>query len=93
MLLGGPNRYFAFSRADVETLIEKLQVASRNDVRLVIVPSRRTPAAVTARVREVFGGEHYVWDGGADNPKMALFGDIVLDLARKAGELARTTRL
>jgi aminoglycoside phosphotransferase (APT) family kinase protein len=31
--------------------------------------------------------------GGADNPKMALFGDIVLDLARKAGELARTTRL
>jgi aminoglycoside phosphotransferase (APT) family kinase protein len=31
--------------------------------------------------------------GGADNPKMALFGNVVLDLARKAGELARTTRL
>jgi aminoglycoside phosphotransferase (APT) family kinase protein len=31
--------------------------------------------------------------GGADNPKMAMFGDVVLDLARKAGELARTTRL
>jgi aminoglycoside phosphotransferase (APT) family kinase protein len=31
--------------------------------------------------------------GGADNPKMAMFGDVVLDLARRAGELAKTTRL
>jgi aminoglycoside phosphotransferase (APT) family kinase protein len=31
--------------------------------------------------------------GGADNPKMAMFGDVVLDLARKAGDLSRTTRL
>jgi aminoglycoside phosphotransferase (APT) family kinase protein len=31
--------------------------------------------------------------GGADNPKMAMFGDVVLDMMRKAAELARTTRL
>jgi aminoglycoside phosphotransferase (APT) family kinase protein len=31
--------------------------------------------------------------GGADNPKMAMFGDVVIDLAHKAGELARTTTL
>jgi aminoglycoside phosphotransferase (APT) family kinase protein len=31
--------------------------------------------------------------GGADNPKMAAFGDVVLEMARKAAELARTTRL
>ena len=31
--------------------------------------------------------------GGADNPKMAAFGDVVLDMARKAAELARMTRL
>jgi len=31
--------------------------------------------------------------GGADNPKMAMFGDVVLDMARRAGELARTTPL
>ncbi len=31
--------------------------------------------------------------GTADNPKMALFGDIVLTMARKAAELARTTPL
>jgi len=38
------------------------------------------------------GYARYV-QGGADNPKMALFGDVVLDLAKKAGELARTTTL
>jgi aminoglycoside phosphotransferase (APT) family kinase protein len=31
--------------------------------------------------------------GGADNPKMAAFGDVVLDMARKAAELARSTQL
>jgi hypothetical protein len=31
--------------------------------------------------------------GGADNPKMAMFGDVVLDMMRKAAELARATPL
>jgi hypothetical protein len=31
--------------------------------------------------------------GEADNPKMAQFGDVVLDMARRAAELASTTRL
>jgi aminoglycoside phosphotransferase (APT) family kinase protein len=31
--------------------------------------------------------------GGADNPKMESFGNVVLEMARRAGELARTTRL
>src|SRR5262249_37325079 len=31
--------------------------------------------------------------GGADNPKMAAFGDIVLDMARGAADLSRTTTL
>ena len=31
--------------------------------------------------------------GGADNPKMAAFGDVVLDMARRAGELAESSRL
>ncbi len=38
------------------------------------------------------GYARYV-QGGADNPKMELFGDVVLDMARKAAELSRTTRL
>jgi aminoglycoside phosphotransferase (APT) family kinase protein len=39
------------------------------------------------------GGYARYVQGGADNPKMQMFGDVVLDMARTAGELARTTRL
>ncbi|MBX3024500.1 phosphotransferase family protein [bacterium] len=39
------------------------------------------------------GGYARYVQGGADNPKMRMFGDVVLDMARKAGELARSTRL
>ena len=39
------------------------------------------------------GGYARYVQGGADNPKMQMFGDVVLDMARRAGELARTTRL
>jgi aminoglycoside phosphotransferase (APT) family kinase protein len=31
--------------------------------------------------------------GGADNPKMAAFGEVVLDLARRAAELAESSKL
>jgi len=39
------------------------------------------------------GGYARYVKGGADNPKMAAFGDVVLDMARKAAELAHTTAL
>jgi len=39
------------------------------------------------------GGYARVVKGDADNPKMQAFGAIVLDLAKKAAELARTTPL
>jgi aminoglycoside phosphotransferase (APT) family kinase protein len=39
------------------------------------------------------GGYARFVQGGADNPKMESFGAIVLEMARNAGELARTTRL
>jgi aminoglycoside phosphotransferase (APT) family kinase protein len=39
------------------------------------------------------GGYARYVKGGADNPRMAAFGDVVLDMARKAAALARTTSL
>lgn len=39
------------------------------------------------------GGYARYVQGGADNPKMQMFGDVVLDMARRAGELARSTPL
>jgi aminoglycoside phosphotransferase (APT) family kinase protein len=39
------------------------------------------------------GGYARFVQGGADNPKMEMFGNVVLDMARKAAELVRTTKL
>jgi aminoglycoside phosphotransferase (APT) family kinase protein len=39
------------------------------------------------------GGYARFVQGGADNPKMAAFGDVVLDMASKAAELAANTPL
>ena len=39
------------------------------------------------------GGYARFVQGGADNPKMEMFGAVVLDMARKAAELAQATRL
>ena len=39
------------------------------------------------------GGYARYVQGGADNPKMAMFGDVVLDMMQKAAALARTTPL
>jgi aminoglycoside phosphotransferase (APT) family kinase protein len=39
------------------------------------------------------GGYARYVQGGADNPKMRMFGDLVLDMASRAAELARTTPL
>jgi aminoglycoside phosphotransferase (APT) family kinase protein len=39
------------------------------------------------------GGYARYAKGGADNPNMASFGDVVLDMARRAAELARSSRL
>lgn len=39
------------------------------------------------------GGYARYVKGGADNPKMAMFGDVVLDMASKAAALARETKL
>jgi aminoglycoside phosphotransferase (APT) family kinase protein len=39
------------------------------------------------------GGYARYMQGGADNPKMAAFGDVVLDMAARAAELARSSPL
>lgn len=71
VLLGGPNRCYAFSRADVARLVDKLRrIVLRDDAHLIIVSSRRTPEAVRARFAEEFP-DHDVWDPAAENPYLA----------------------
>ncbi len=67
VILGGPNRYYDFSSTDVDRLIANLRpVAERTQ--LVIVTSRRTPSTAVQKLRSNFGSEHFIWDGGDNNP-------------------------
>jgi mitochondrial fission protein ELM1 len=71
VLLGGPNRCYGFSRADMERLVDKLRmVINRDNAFLIVVSSRRTPEHIRARFAEEFAG-HYVWDQGSENPYLA----------------------
>lgn len=73
VILGGPNRYYAYSPADVRRLVEQLQSAVQHSSNpLAVVPSRRTPQQVLAEFRRMFGGEHFVWDGRGENPYLAV---------------------
>jgi len=58
---------------------------STDDIDYYVVLARFKMACVLE------GGYARYRKGGADNPKMAMFGDVVLDMARRAGELARST--
>jgi aminoglycoside phosphotransferase (APT) family kinase protein len=75
------------NRAD---LLERYSTVSGRDVDEIdyyVVLARFKMAIVLE------GGYARYVKGGADNPKMASFGDVVLSMASKAAELAASTKL
>lgn len=68
VLLGGPNKYYAFDQTDVKQLIANLQHISHNGLQLAIIPSRRTPKPALATLHKVFANDHFVWNGAGENP-------------------------
>ena len=73
VILGGPNRYYGYTPADVSCLINRLQaVVAAHQVQLAIVPSRRTPERVLTPLRSAFGAEHFVWEGQGENPYLTV---------------------
>lgn len=72
VLLGGQNRYYGFTMADMDRLIGKLHQAVRSsDAKLAILKSRRTPDDIAARFQHEFGNKHYIWNGQTSNPYLA----------------------
>lgn len=73
VILGGPNRYYAYSDADIARLVDHLtRLVAKHGVSLAIVPSRRTPPAVLDRIDAAFGPRHFVWRGQGENPYLAV---------------------
>lgn len=71
VLLGGPNKYYAFDENDVEKLIAHLKEASSDKLQLAIIPSRRTPNAAIKSLQREFGEDHFVWNQQGENPYLS----------------------
>ncbi len=73
VLLGGPNGDYAYSEAALARLAAALRSLSGLGAGLMITPSRRTPAEVTALVRDATAGmQRLLWDGEGANPYPAF---------------------
>ena len=74
VLLGGSNGRYRLDRASAPRLAAELAgMAQRDNVGVVVTPSRRTDPAVTALIREALaplGG--WVWDFTGENPYFGM---------------------
>lgn len=68
VLLGGPNKYYPFSPADMAAFARRLNMVSSLGIALAIIPSRRTPAHAVQTLQWEFGDRYFVWDGKTENP-------------------------
>jgi hypothetical protein len=69
VLLGGPNGDYHYTAAALERLASALRSLVALGAGLMITPSRRTPADITAFVRAVTATAGcFFWDGENDNP-------------------------
>lgn len=81
VLLGGPNRLYAFDHADQHVILERIERLQAADIALIISGSRRTPPSllreVRARVRpdrdSVYGPDT---DDAAINPYPGLYAHV-----------------
>src|SRR5262249_10260861 len=69
LALGGPNGDYRYTAEAMEHLTSALQSLAALGAGVMITPSRRTPSAVVARVRDACAGlSHWLWEGEGDNP-------------------------
>jgi mitochondrial fission protein ELM1 len=94
ILLGGPSGAQHFTTADVARMGAATAAIRAQGFTVMATPSRRTPSALTAAVRENLG-DGFLWDGSGENPYGALLAlaDAILvtgDSANMLGEAAAT---
>jgi uncharacterized protein len=96
VMLGGDSRHHRFTDTDVATLAAVLETIATSGARLVVTPSRRTPAGLSAALAGLCaqsGG--WFWDGAAPNPYLAILAHadhlvVTADSVNMLGEAAAT---
>ncbi len=60
-ILGGPNKYYAFSDKEIDFLFNKIKtIFTRDKYKLIVVPSYRTPLNIIKKAFNSFGHDHMV---------------------------------
>ena len=74
VLVGGKSNNYLFDQTAVQNLSDKLQkILNENNIKLVIIFSRRTNQFIINHLIEKFGNSHIVWTDKR-NPYVALLG-------------------
>ena len=61
LIIGGPNKYYAFSDKEINFLFNKIKtIFTRDKYKLVIIPSYRTPLDIIKKAYNSFGHDHIV---------------------------------
>jgi mitochondrial fission protein ELM1 len=94
ILLGGPSGAQHFTAGDVARMGAATAAIRAQGFAVMVTPSRRTPSALTAAVRDNLG-DGFLWDGSGENPYGALLAlaDAMLvtgDSANMVGEATAT---
>ena len=92
--LGGPSGAQHFTEADHARLGEAIRAIRAQGYSIMATPSRRTPPALAAALRENIG-DGFFWEGSGENPYLGLLAlaDAVLvtgDSANMVGEATAT---
>ena len=60
-ILGGPNKYYAFSDKEIDYLFNRIKtIFTRDKYKLIVVPSYRTPPDIIKKAFNSFGHDHMV---------------------------------
>lgn len=96
VLVGGDSRHHRFAPADILRLVAGLEALAGDGASLMITASRRTPPALRLALGRLAARPgHFLWDGGGENPYVALLAlaDAVVataDSTNMVGEAAAT---
>lgn len=96
VLLGGDSRHHRFTAADSDRLTEHLGALAMGGDRLLVTPSRRTPAALAHAVQAITAASGgFYWQGEGENPYLAMLAQaahiiVTADSVNMLGEAAAT---
>lgn len=69
IILGGPSNGTRYDRDTLNSLVSRINAASKTAASVLVTPSRRTPPEFIVRVRDALKSvPNFIWDGEGQNP-------------------------